>query len=84
MKMLSVRLDDKEAAALDAVCQAQGLSRSEVIKRAILDLANAAHRRSFGEVARESGFIGCFRGPRDLGLNHARYLRRKLRAKTDR
>jgi hypothetical protein len=84
MKMLSVRLDDKEAAALEAVCQARGLSRSEAVKRAILDLAEAERRRPFGEVARELGLVGCFAGARDLGERHDKHLRRALRAKTTR
>jgi len=84
MKMLSVRLDDKEAAALDALCEAQGLSRSDAVKRAIVDLAQAARRQPFGQVARAAGLTGCFAGPRDLGLRHDKYLRRALRAKTDR
>jgi len=83
--MLSVRLDDKEAAALDALCEAQGLSRSEAVKRAIVDLAQAARRQPFGQVARESGLVGSVRGgPRDIAANHSRYIRRALRAKTDR
>ena len=84
MKMLSVRLDDKEAAALEAVCEARGWSRSAAIKRAILDLAQAERRRPFGEVARELGLVGCFAGARDLGERHDKHLRRILREKTAR
>ncbi|OGA79823.1 MAG: hypothetical protein A3G27_08435 [Betaproteobacteria bacterium RIFCSPLOWO2_12_FULL_66_14] len=84
MKMLSVRLDDKEAAALDAVCEAQGLSRSEVVKRAIMDLAQAGRRGPFGRVARDLGIVGCFSGPRDLGERHGKHFRRALGAKTAR
>jgi predicted transcriptional regulator len=84
MKMLSVRLDDEEAAALEAVCEARGLSRSEAVKRAILDLAQSERRRPFGEVARELGLVGCFAGARDLGERHDKHLRRILRAKTAR
>lgn len=84
MKMLSVRLEDKEAAALEALCDALGLSRSEVVKRAIMDLARAARRKPFGEAAAESGLIGCFSGPRDLAQNHQKYLRKAFRAKAAR
>ena len=77
--MLSVRLDDK-----DAVCEAQGLSRSEVVKRAIRDLAQAGRRGSFGRAARDLGLIGCFSGPSDLGERHGKYFRRMLGAKTAR
>jgi Arc/MetJ-type ribon-helix-helix transcriptional regulator len=84
MKMLSVRLDDREAAALDAICEAQGLSRSEVVKRAIRDLAQAGRHGSFGKVARDLGLVGCFSGPRDLGERHGKHFRRALGAKTAR
>lgn len=82
--MLSVRLDDREAAALEAVCRARGISRSEVIKRAIRELAQAEQRKPFGQVARELGLIGSFAGARDLGEQHSRHLRRALREKTAR
>jgi Arc/MetJ-type ribon-helix-helix transcriptional regulator len=84
MKMLSVRLDDEEAAALEAVCQARGMSRSDVVKRAIRELAQAERRKPFGLVARELGLIGSFAGARDLGEHHSKHLRRALRAKTAR
>lgn len=84
MKMLSVRLDDKEAAALDAVCAAQGLSRSEAVKRAIMALAEAGRRKPFGQAAREMGLVGGFSGPRDLGERHNKHLRRALREKAAR
>lgn len=85
MKMLSVRLEDKEAAALEALCDLLGLTRSEVVKRALRDLAQAAQRRPFGAVAHESGLVGSVRGgPRDLAVNHSRYIRRARRAKADR
>lgn len=84
MKMLTVRLDDREAAALAALCEELGASRSEVVKRAIMDLARAARRKPFGQVARELGLVGCFSGPRDLAQNHQKYLRKAFRAKADR
>ena len=84
MKMLTVRLDDREAAALAALCEELGASRSEVVKRAIMDLSRAARRKPFGQVARELGLVGCFSGPRDLAQNHQRYLRKAFRAKADR
>jgi hypothetical protein len=81
MKMLSVRLDDEEAAALQAVCKAHGLSPSAVVKRAIIELARSESRKPFGQVARDLGFVGAFSGPRDLGERHGRHLRRAVRAK---
>jgi hypothetical protein len=82
MKMLSVRLDDAEAAALKAVCEAKGLSRSDAVKRAILEFAQAEHRKPFGQVAGELGLVGCFAGARNLGDKHSEHVRRAQRAKT--
>jgi hypothetical protein len=72
------------AASLQAVCQARGLSRSAVIKRAIIELARAEQRKPFGLVAKELGLVGSFSGARDLCERHGRHLRRALRAKTAR
>ncbi|MGQ0525637.1 MAG: DUF6290 family protein [Betaproteobacteria bacterium] len=84
MKMLSVRLDDREAAALEAVCEARGLTRSEAVKRAILNFAESETHRPFGVVAKELGLVGSFSGPTDLGVRHDKHLRRAFRAKTAR
>jgi hypothetical protein len=85
MKMLSVRLDDAEAAALKAPCEQTGLTRSELIKRSIAAMARTrlAVRRP-AELARELGRVGAFDGPRDLAAHSRRNLRRALREKTSR
>jgi transcriptional regulator with XRE-family HTH domain len=85
MKMLSVRLDDAEAAALKALCEQTGLTQSELIKRSIAEMARTqlAVRRP-AELARELGLVGAFDGPRDLAARSRRYLRRTLREKTAR
>ncbi len=85
MKMLSVRLDNAEAAALNALCAQTGLTQSDLIKRSIAELA----RRTVGarwqaELACELGLIGSFAGPRDFSAKSRRYLRRALREKTSR
>lgn len=67
MKMISVRLDDEEAAVLDALCEAQGMSCSRIITRAVRDLAHARRRAPFGRVARERGIVASFSGARDPG-----------------
>jgi transcriptional regulator with XRE-family HTH domain len=82
MKMLSVRLDDAEAAALKQLCERTGLTQSELIKLSIAEMVRAqlaAHRPA--ELAREVGLIGAFDGPRDLAGKSRRYLRRALREK---
>lgn len=83
MRMLSVRLDDAEAAALKALCEQTGLTQSEVIKRSIADLAREKlFVRRPAQLAQELGLVGSFDGPRDLGSKSRRYLRRALREKT--
>lgn len=85
MKMLSVRLDDAEAAALKALCEQTGLTQSELIKRSIAELARGKlTARRPAELARELGLVGSFDGPRDLAAKSRRYLRRALREKTSR
>ncbi len=84
MKMLSVRLNDAEAAALQAVCEAKGLSRSDAVKRAILEFAQVARRKPFGQVANELGLAGGFSGARSLGEKHSEHVRRAARAKSAR
>jgi len=39
MKVLSVRLNDTEAAALDALCEQSRVTRSELVRRLIVKLA---------------------------------------------
>ncbi|MCS7003086.1 MAG: ribbon-helix-helix protein, CopG family [Dehalococcoidia bacterium] len=83
--MLSVRLDDAEAAALKALCERSGLTQSELNKRSIAALARGQlGAKPPAALARELGLIGSFDGPRDLATRSRRYLRRALREKTAR
>jgi Arc/MetJ-type ribon-helix-helix transcriptional regulator len=84
MKMLSVRLDDREEAVLQALCDESGLSRSEVVKRGISTLAAGARRKSPGALAEELGIVGAFSGPRDLSARTSHYVKKALRAKSAR
>ena len=85
MKMLSVRLDDKEAAALKALCDETGLSRSQVVKRGLSVVAGSARRgKTPGMLAEELGIVGCFSGPRDLSSRVGHYVKKSLRAKSAR
>jgi hypothetical protein len=82
MKVLSVRLNEREAAELRALCERTGLTPSKAVKRGIAEIAGtAAGRKTLGEVARELDLAGCFSGPPDLGERHDHYLRRALRGK---
>jgi len=85
MKMLSVRLDDAEAAALKALCEQTGLTQSQLIKRFIAEMTRGkTAARPPAELARELDLIGSFDGPRDLAAKSRRYLRRAQREKTAR
>ena len=85
MKMLSVRLDDSEFAALARLSEQLGETRSEVVKRGIAELVRRKQRaESPHELAERMGLIGSFRGRADLSENVALQVRRKLRAATSR
>ena len=85
MKMLSVRLDDEEAAALKALCDETGLSRSQAVKRGLSALAGSTRRgKTPGVLAEELGIVGCFSGPRDLSARVGHYVKKSLRAKSAR
>ena len=83
MKMLSVRLDDAEYAALSRLSEQLGETRSQVVKRSIVELA----RQRLGsatpfELAEKMGLIGVFHGPADLSETVASRIRGKLRAES--
>ena len=85
MKMLSVRLDDAEFAALSRLSEQLGESRSQVVKRSISALAQQALQApSAHELAEKLGLIGSFRGRADLSDNVALHVRCKLRAESAR
>ena len=85
MKMLSVRLDDAEFAALSKLSEQLGETRSQVVKRSISALAQQKLRgASPHELAEKLGLIGSFRGRADLSENVALRVRQKLRAESAR
>ena len=85
MKMLSVRLDDDEFAALSQLSEQLGETRSQVVKRSIAELARRKLRgESPHELAEKLGLIGAFGGPADLSETVAARVRRKLRAESAR
>ena len=85
MKMLSVRLDDAEFAALARLSEQLGETRTEVVKRGLAELAQRKLRsESPHELAEKMGMIGSFRGRPDLSENVALHVRRKLRAAASR
>lgn len=82
MKVLSVRLNDREAAALEAVCERTGLTPSKAVKLGLAEIAGKAHgKKTLGALARELGLIGCFDGPADLGARHDHYLKLALKGR---
>ena len=81
MKMLSVRLDDTEFAALCRLSEQLGESRSQVVKRGIAELAKRrAAKRTPHELASLLGIIGSFKGHPKLSEDVSARVRRKLRA----
>ena len=81
MKMLSVRLNDTEFAALCRLCEQLGECRSQVVKRGIAELAKPrAGKRTAHELAHQLGIIGSFKGHPNLSENVSARVRRKLRA----
>ena len=85
MKMLSVRLDDAEFAALSRLSEQLGETRSQVVKRSISVLAQQKLRSpSAHELAEKMGLIGSFRGRADLSENVSLRVRQKLRAESAR
>jgi Ribbon-helix-helix protein, copG family len=85
MKMLSVRLDDAEFAALSKLSEQLGETRSQVVKRSIAELARQKLRgESPHELAERMGLIGIFDAPADLSVTVAARIKRKLRAESTR
>jgi len=81
MKMLSVRLDDAEFAALSRLSERLGETRSQVVKRGIAALAKRHDDASSPyELALKMGLIGAFQGKPDLSETVSASVRRKLRA----
>jgi len=82
MKMLSVRLNDREAAELRALRERTGLTPSKAVKRGIAEISGKTPgKKTLGQIARESGLVGCFSGPPDLAKRHDHYLRPALKGK---
>jgi hypothetical protein len=80
MGALSVRLKPKTEAQLRAYCEQTGLTRTQVVE-ASLKKTLESRRPTFGELARETGFIGGFSGPTDLAESASKHMKRKLRRK---
>jgi hypothetical protein len=81
MKMLSVRLDDAEFAALTRLAEQLGETRSQVVKRGIDALARSARDKPTPyELAERLGLIGSFAGSPALSTRTGARVRAKLRA----
>ena len=80
MAALSVRLKPEIEARLRAYCERTGLTKTQVVE-ASLEHTLESRRLTFAELARETGYIGSFNGPKDLSENVSKYVKRKLRRK---
>ncbi len=82
VRTISVRLDDASEARLDSLCQALGVSQTEVVKAGLELLQRQS--ASPAALAERLGLIGCFSsgdpgtGPTSHGRNHSAVLRQKL------
>jgi Arc/MetJ-type ribon-helix-helix transcriptional regulator len=82
MRTISVRLDVGSEARLDSLCQALGLSQSEVVKAGLALLQQQS--TSPAALAERFGLVGSFSsnapdsGTTSRGRDHAALLRQKL------
>lgn len=84
MKVLSVRLNDREASELRALCERTGLRPSQAVKRGLAEIVRKARgKKTLGEIARELDLVGCFAGPPDLAKRHDHYLRLALKGRRE-
>lgn len=83
MRTISVRLDDGSEARLDNLCQALGLSQSEVVKAGLALLQQQS--TSPAALAESLGLVGSFssattdNATTSRGRDHAALIRQKLR-----
>ena len=83
MRTISVRLDDSSEARLDNLCQALGLSQSEVVKAGLALLQQQS--TSPAALAESLGLVGSFssatpdNATTSRGRDHAALIRQKLR-----
>ena len=81
MRTISFRLDDRTDALLRAHCERHGLSQTDALKAAIEQLAGK-DKPTPAWLAAQLGLIGGFRsGEGDLGADHSRRLKQRLRAR---
>lgn len=83
MRTISVRLDDASEAALAHLCQALGLSQTDVVKAGLQLLQQ--QRQSPAALAESLGLVGCYASadasgqPSAGGRDHSSALKQKLR-----
>ena len=78
MKMLTVRLPDELAQAIEAESRAAGLSKSDIVRRRLATSARRAGTPSFADLAGD--LIGSLRPdglPADLSARKKHYLRER-------
>lgn len=76
MRTISVRLDDASEATLEHLCQALGLSQTDVVKAGLELLQN--QRQSPAALAESLGLVGCFASG-EQARDHSSRLKQKLR-----
>jgi hypothetical protein len=80
---LTVKLPEQIERKLDIHCKKHHVTKSEVVTRVLARyLALQAPKRTPYELALKHGIIGCVSGgARDIGRDHSRFIKEKLRAK---
>lgn len=72
MKVISVKLPAELERELAAQAKRKGLSRSDVVREALVQSFTTPRRRARSLVARAPDLVGCVSGgPRDLSTNPA-------------
>lgn len=80
---LTVKLSPEIERDLTLHCQTEGLTKSEVVTRLIQQyLLLRKPAKTAYDLAQAHGLIGCYRSDQtELGRNHSRHIKEKLRAK---
>lgn len=81
MRTISIRLDDATDARLRQLCSRTQQSQTDIIKAAIVALADREDHTPAQQASALELIGGFDSGVGDLGRHHARYLRAKLTAK---
>jgi Arc/MetJ-type ribon-helix-helix transcriptional regulator len=81
---VSVRLDDETTARLEELAEQSGRSKSDLLRESLVEFLDRHSRRPSAYELGKHLFGSVDSGRSDLGLNHSRILKDKLRARARR